>query len=245
MSREYCYACRRPKIGCLCPELPPMETRARIVLLMHQKEYRYQKTGTGRLACLHLGSSEIVHGVAFDEHPRVRELLDDPANFPVLLYPGPGATDLSAPGFANSGPAARRLATEIGERRLVVFLIDSTWRCSHAVIRESPRIASLPRVQFRSSERSRWIIKRQPRDYCLATIEAIHELLRVLESAGLEDYPDKGRLLNAFAAMQAYQVERTAADRRPRRLGGSGSDSGTGEPTRPCPPAGPSARAPS
>jgi DTW domain-containing protein len=221
MSREYCFRCRRPKAACLCPELPPMETRTRIVLLMHTKEYRYQKTGTGRMACLHLASAEIIPGVAFDARPRVRELIDDPANFPVLLYPGQGATDLSAPGFADSGAEAKLFAESIGGRRLVVFLIDSTWRCSHAVIRESPGVAGLPRVQFRSSEKSRWIIKKQPREYCLATIEAIHELLCVLESAGLERYPDKRRLLDAFAAMQRYQIERTRADRRPRRKGKS------------------------
>jgi DTW domain-containing protein YfiP len=194
-----------------------METRTRIVLLMHTKEYRYQKTGTGRMACLHLANSEIIPGIALDGHPRVRELLDDPANLPLLLYPGPGATDLSGAPGSSGGPEVARLAALAEGRRLVVFLVDSTWRCSHAVLRESPGIAALPRVQFRSSEKSRWIIKRQPRDYCLATIEAIHELLCALESAGLESYPDKTRLLEAFAAMQRYQIERTEIEKRPRR----------------------------
>jgi len=200
-----------------------MATRTRIVLLMHPKEYRYQKTGTGRMACLHLANSEIIRGIAFDGNPRVRALLDDPGNYPMLLYPGPGATDLSAPSFSRDassapGPGAVALASAIGGRRLVVFLVDSTWRCSHAVIRESPGVAGLPKLQFRSSERSRWIIKRQPKDYFLSTIEAIHELLKALETAGLDSYPDKHRLLDAFAAMQRYQLERTAADRNPRHL---------------------------
>ena len=85
-----------------------METRSRIVLLMHPKEYRKQKTGTGRLASLNLARAEIIPGIAFDGHPRVRELLDDPANMPVLLYPGPGSTDLGAEGEAAS--FAARLA---------------------------------------------------------------------------------------------------------------------------------------
>jgi DTW domain-containing protein YfiP len=203
-----------------------METRTRIVLLMHTKEYRYQKTGTGRLACINLAKAEIVPGIAFDAHPRVRELIDDPRNFPVLLYPAPGAVDLSppraaAPEDAASSPEALRFAASVGDRRLVVFLVDATWRCSHAVLRESPGVAGLPRIQFRSSERSRWIIKKQPRDYCLSTIEAIHELLRALESAGLESYPDKERLLEAFAEMQRYQIERRSADPRPRHLSGA------------------------
>jgi DTW domain-containing protein len=216
MSRDYCFRCRRPKAACLCPAKPPMSTRTRIVLLMHPKEYRRQKTGTGRMACLHLEGSEILPGIAFDAHPRVRELLVDPAFFPVLLYPGPGAMDLSGPGDSGGESEAARLADRVGARRLLVFLVDSTWACSHSVLRASPLIAGLPRIQFRSRERSRWIIKRQPREYCLSTIEAIHELLCALESGGLESYPDKTRLLDAFAAMQRYQVERATADRRPR-----------------------------
>jgi DTW domain-containing protein YfiP len=194
-----------------------METRSRIVLLMHPKEYRRQKTGTGRMACLHLARGEILPGIAFDDNPRFRALADDPENFPVLLYPSPGSINLSSADFAG-GPGGERFAAELGGRRLVVFLVDSTWRCSHAVLRESPALMRLPRLQFQPRELSRWIIKRQPHDYCLSTIEAIHELLCALEAAGLESYPDKGRLLAAFAAMQEYQLERAAADGRPRWL---------------------------
>ena len=57
-SRESCLRCRRPKAACLCPTLPPMETASRVVLLMHPKEYKRQKTGTGRLACINLAKAE-------------------------------------------------------------------------------------------------------------------------------------------------------------------------------------------
>lgn len=217
MSREFCLRCRRPMMSCMCPKEAPLETRTRIVLLMHPKEYRHQKTGTGRLACLNLASAEIIQGVAFDGNKRFRELADDPGNYPVLLYPSPGAVNLSSSDFAG-GPEGERFAAELGGRRLVVFLIDSTWRCSHAVMRESPGLLSLPRLQFQPRELSRWIIKRQPHDYCLSTIEAIHELLIALEAAGLDSYPDKERLLRVFADMQAYQVERAAMGPRPRHL---------------------------
>jgi DTW domain-containing protein len=187
-----------------------METRTRIVLLMHPKEYRRERTGTGRLACLNLAESDIIPGVALDGHPRARALLDDPTYYSVLLYPGPLSLDLGAP----EGPAL--LSAQAGGRRLAVFLVDATWSCAKAVLRGSPEIASLPRIGFRPSEKSRWVIKRQPRDYCLSTIEAIHELLKALESAALDSYPDKARLLEAFAAMQDYQIDRAEAAGRSR-----------------------------
>jgi DTW domain-containing protein YfiP len=181
-----------------------MQTRTHIVLLMHPMEWRREKCTTGRLACLNLANSEIIPGLAFDENPRYRALVDDPANYPVLLYPGPGAIDLCARPFPEGGP----FGETIRARRLVAFIVDATWACSRAVLRASPSLLALPRMMFTPREKSRWIIKRQPADYCLSTIETIHELLRALEEAGLERYPDKERLLSVFAAMQEYQVRR-------------------------------------
>jgi DTW domain-containing protein len=178
-----------------------MHTRTRIVLLMHPMEYRHQKCTTGRLTCLNLANSEIVPGVGFDGNARVRSLIDDPRNYPVLLYPGEGAMSVRGGGFSGSG---------LGERRLVVFLIDATWHCSRKIVRESPSLLRLPRLAIQPSSPSRFIIKRQPAAWCLSTIEAAHELLLALEEADLEDYPDKTRLLDAFHAMQDFQIRQTA-----------------------------------
>ncbi|MBE3063541.1 MAG: DTW domain-containing protein [Spirochaetes bacterium] len=201
MPRETCYRCWRPKSCCLCPPQPPMETRTRIVLLMHPMELRYQKCTTGRLTCLNLANSEIVPGVSFDGNARVRSLIDDPRNYPVLLYPGEGAMSIRGGGFPASAPC---------ERRLVVFLIDATWHCSRKIVRESPSLMRLPRLTIEPSAPSRFIIKRQPAAWCLSTIEAAHELLLALEAAGLDVYPDKNRLLDAFDAMQDFQIRQTA-----------------------------------
>jgi len=191
-----------------------METRTRIVLLMHPMEWKDERCTTGRLACLNLANSEILQGIAFDDHPRVRELIDDPANFPALLYPGKDSIDLNAGGLEEPG-----LRASLEAQRLVVFLVDSTWACSKAILRESPGLLTLPRLMFTPREKSRWYIKRQPDPICLSTLETIHELLLSLEEAGLDAYPDKERLLDVFMRMQAYQAERKAADSRPRYLG--------------------------
>ncbi len=210
--RDTCLRCRRPKEACLCPAQAPIQTRSRIVLLMHTKESRHERCGTGRLACLNLANSEIITGDAFDGHPRLRELVEDPGNRPFLLYPGPGAVNLSEGGFPPDGHG------EAEGRRLVVFLVDSTWSCSRSVLRASPDLVSLPRLMFDPREPSRWLIKRQPRGDCLSTIEAIHGLLLALEDAGLDSYPDKGRLLGVFAAMQEYQIMRARAGGSPRYI---------------------------
>jgi len=177
-----------------------METRTRIVLLMHPKEFRHQKCTTGRLTCLNLANSEIIQGVSFDGNPRVRALIDDPANYPILLYPGAGAFVVGR-GFP---------ADALGGRRLVVFLIDATWHCARTVVRESPSLMHLPRLAIEPRAPSRFTIKHQPAAWCLSTIEATHELLLALEAGGLDVYPDKERLLRSFDAMQDFQIAQTA-----------------------------------
>lgn len=219
MPREVCWACRRPVDACLCPADPPFWTDTRIVLLMHPMEWKREKCTTGRLAVLNLANAEIVPGLRFDDNPRFRELVDDPENLPLLLYPGPDAVDLSL----ESEPrrALEKLsggAIGAGGRRLVVFLIDATWACARVVARESPELMALPRIMFTPGEPSRWLIKRQPEAWCLSTLEAIHELLLALETAGLDRYSDKTRLLEVFARMQEYQIARKNSGSMPRHV---------------------------
>jgi len=181
-----------------------METRTRIVLLMHPKEHRHQKCTTGRLTCLNLANSQIIPGIRFDDDASVRSLVQDPANCPVLLYPGPHAMSVDD----------RRLAAFVGRRRLVVFLLDATWHCARTMARQSPSLLGLPRLAIHPSAPSRFLIKHQPAPWCLSTIEAVHELLLALEAGGLDRYPDKGRLLAAFHAMQDFQIEQIRSSPR-------------------------------
>jgi DTW domain-containing protein len=186
-----------------------MATKTRIVLLMHLNECRHQKSTTGRLLCLHLANSEIIPGMGFDDVPRVRALIDDPANYPVLLYPGENAMRLEDADLTHA---------DLGGRQLVVFLLDATWACARKSLRDSPGLLRLPRIMISPRARSRFVIKRQPHEWCLSTLEAAHELLLALSAAGLDEYPDTHRLLKAFDAMQNVQIEYARKSDNPRRL---------------------------
>lgn len=184
-----------------------MPTRTKFVLLMHPKEFKREKAGTGRLTHLCLPSSEIHMGVEFDTHEPVQALLRDPANYPVLLYPGATARNLS------NGELS---ADELGGRRLVVILLDATWSCARKMLRLSPSLQALPRIMFTPAAPSRYVIKQQPQEGCLSTLEATHETLLALARSGLDDYPLPDQLVNLFTRMQDYQI-RCASD--PERSG--------------------------
>ena len=179
-----------------------METRTKIVFLMHPKEFKKEKANTGRLTHLCLRQSEIYMGVAFDADEEIQALINDPLNFTVLLYPGVDARNLSTGALT---------AAELGPRRLVVLLLDSTWGGARKMLRLSPSLQRLPRIMFTPTGRSRYVIKQQPHDGCLSTLEATHELLLALERSGLDHYPLPMQLLGIFERMQQFQI-RCAAD---------------------------------
>lgn len=183
-----------------------MPSRTKLVFLMHPHEVKKVKAGTGRFAALSFEDAEIVVGVGFDENPRVAALLADPAFAPMLLYPGAGARNLSAGGL---------LPAELGGKRLLVFLLDATWPLAKKMLKLSPRLQALPRLMFTPTAKSRWVIKRQPSELCLSTLEAVHELKLALEASGLDTYGRPEQLLTVFMAMQRFQVECAADPEKP------------------------------
>ncbi len=206
-----CYRCFWPQALCWCPSLLPLATRTRFVFLMHPKEFKEEKAGTGRLTQLCLPNSELHMGKGFDEHESVQALLRDPQNHCMLLYPGVTAVNLSDPTGAEFPVLAARLA----HRRLVVILLDATWSGARKMLRLSPSLQRLPRIMFTPSAPSRYVIKQQPQAGCLSTLEAVHELLLVLERAGLDRYPQPDQLLGIFQRMQDFQLRCAADPARP------------------------------
>ena len=220
-----CYRCFWPQTLCWCQSLQPMETRTRFVFLMHPKEYKEEKAGTGRLTHLCLPNSELHMGKGFDDDEVVQALLNDPRNYPVLLYPGAQAVNLSeAGGMENgagragnsaSGSALQALRSQLAHRRLAVIILDATWSGARKMLRLSSSLQRLPRLMFTPSAPSRYVIKQQPQAGCLSTLEAVHELLTVLERTGLDGYPRPGQLLGLFHRMQDFQLSCAADLSRP------------------------------
>ena len=215
MSRVMCYRCNWPQPHCWCGSITPMPTRTKFVFLMHPYEHKRVRANTGRLTHLCLANSELHLGIGFDGHEAVQALITDPRNFPVLLYPGRESRDLSK----GELPVA-----DLADRRLVVFLLDATWRLVRPMFRTSLSLQRLPRIMFSKAAPSRYTIKRQPEPGCLSTLEATHELLVVLERSGLDAYPQPEQLLNLFQRMQDFQIRRAAEnallgnDRHDRRV---------------------------
>ena len=96
------------------------------MILMHTREARKQRTGTGRLAHLYLKNSQIIEGIDFTENSIVKNLIKDRSFFPVVLYPGESALDVSSEKVPVSW---------IKNRKLLIFVVDGTWIAAKKMMR--------------------------------------------------------------------------------------------------------------
>lgn len=197
--RTICYTCFRPAESCLCKYVPPFDCGVKFVFLMHPKEAKKNRTGTGRIARAGLTDSEILIGIDFTKNARLRELLADEQYFPVLLYPDESALTARSEGFR----------TRIGGKKLLAIIIDSTWFCSKKMIRLSTNITALPKLSFYGNYRSIYTFKKEPREECVSTIETCYYLIKELQSAGIVGADVNPEcLMTAFRELIRFQLQK-------------------------------------
>ncbi len=186
----------QPSITCICKHVNTLQTKTRFIILMHPKEYKKERNGTGRMTKLQLENSEIIVGVDFTNNKRVNELLENSASF--LLYPGTDSFNLST-------EKSTEVNSFIGDNANI-FILDGTWPCARKMIKLSKNLHHLKRVSFDNTIKSIFIIKQQPQPLCLSTIESVYTVLNLLKKGDVEQCETKDFLL-PFEKMIASQVE--------------------------------------
>lgn len=194
---ERCFKCFKPKSVCLCKYAREIDSGVKFVFLMHPKEFRRQRTGTGYLAHNCLKDSEVIVGLDFSTNARLNELLNDPAFFPMLMYPGDDAWNVKKEGFNQT----------IAGKKLLILILDATWFCSRKMIQHNPFLLELPKLSFSGSYRSIFTFKREPSPECISTIECCYYMIKELQQEGLADKKvDPEPLMDSFKAMIKLQL---------------------------------------
>ena len=195
-NREICYECYRPKSSCICEFVTnPIKTNTKFVILMHPKEFRKTKNGTGHMTNNSLENCELHVGIDFTKNKRVNELLNNPTYEPYVLYPDVNSIKLNTQALTS-------------EKTALVFIIDSTWPCSKKILRLSKNLQNLKKISFDHDKSSQFKIKTQPNQYCLSTIESTLCVLEQLNTHKTENIPEE-KLLNfllPFEKMDDYQL---------------------------------------
>ena len=194
-DREKCYACYRPKSSCMCEHFESIRTQTKFVILMHPKEFKKVKNNTGHFTHKSLPNSELFIGIDFSNHKRVNEIIETHESF--ILFPSINAINLSE-------QKPQRL-----EKRMAIFLIDSTWACTKKMFTQSQNLQALHHMSFATQRESLYEIKEQPKGEYLSTIESTLVVIELLKKWNIEDVAQKRieGFLNPFKAMIAYQKE--------------------------------------
>ena len=196
--REYCVKCLRPVQVCRCRFIKPFRTEVQFLILMHPKEAKKEKNGTGRLAHLHLKNSSILVGVDFSEDNSLDSLIKDPGYVSILLYPGKQARDITEFDFKSF----------LRGRKLRVLVIDGTWSTSKKMKKLNQNLHSFTQLSISPPQPSQFIIKKQPLKSCVSTIEAIYYFLEEWQKQGMEDLHGQHlKLIDSFRDMVNFQLE--------------------------------------
>ncbi|WP_313300647.1 DTW domain-containing protein [Pseudomonas sp.] len=185
MPRPRCDRCQRPLDHCLCPLIPSLDSRTRVVVLQHPSETAHA-LNTARLAALGLVNAELRVGEVFED---LAGLLATPGYRPVLLFPGEQAQALAAYG-------------ETGDKPLLLIVPDGTWRKARKLLYLNPLLDALPRVTVAGVAPSRYRLRKAPEPGAVSTIEAVVQALNVLEQPASFD-----GLLRPFEALIEGQIK--------------------------------------
>lgn len=196
MQNLRCYGCYRPIDRCFCSSIPRIENKTRVLILQHMRE-RFHPFNTARIVRRALTNSELIaqHSSQLIKTLSAAEFSSNTG----LLYPGNDARSLDE--LTQS------------ERPEQLVILDGTWHQTKTLVRDIPKLQTLPRFSFTSTEPSRYRIRREPKLECLSTLEATVAALQRLEpeTLGLDS------LLAAFDFMIDNQLASPMADYGARR----------------------------
>ena len=194
----------------MCEHVHSFYTNTKFIILMHPKEFKKVKNGTGHFTHLALQNSELFIGVDFTNHGKINEIIATHKSF--VLYPSKEAINLSTTNPSPKGTSSlrsQRCQIFPHAKNMAIFIIDSTWACSLKMIRESKNLQALEHLSFTSAKLSQFKIKEQPAEFCLSTIESTLCVLESLNVWHVENVKseDLALFLRPFEKMVEYQLE--------------------------------------
>lgn len=196
---ERCYKCFKPVSNCLCKYTKELDTGIKFIFLMHTKEAKRQRTGTGNIAHISLKNSEIIVGLDFNHNKRLQELLTSEKYFPVLMYPDENAWTAKKDGFKEA----------IGNKILLVIILDATWFCAKKMIEHNPFLLNLPKISFYGNYRSIFTFKHEPKPEYISTVESCYYFIKEMQDENLliDKNIDPSPMMTAFKQMIVFQLK--------------------------------------
>ncbi|XP_007947355.1 tRNA-uridine aminocarboxypropyltransferase 2 [Orycteropus afer afer] len=195
--RPECSRCRRPLKVCLCPFLPvhPLHISTHLYIIQHPaEENKVLRTVPLLAACLPQEKCKVKIGRRFSEErdPELSAVCQKAGT--LILYPGAEAANLEE--FILDSPVYPS----------TIIIIDGTWSQAKDIFYKNS-LFRLPRqVQLKTSISSQYVIRMQPTNSCLSTLECAAVALSILEK---NNYIQE-TLLRPLQALCTFQLQHGA-----------------------------------
>jgi len=189
---------------CICQWLQIQENQTPVLILQHLDEVK-KTLGTAKLVELGLKQAKVVSGISFSKAESYQQLSLFNAFSPILLY----AHAMKASPFHVELDFETQftIPTDLSTRFDSVILLDGTWRNTRELLHHNSWLQALPTLALKNVEASNYRIRKAAQANALATIEAVSELLSVLECQF-----DKAAFLLPFRKMIDAQIDKMGAD---------------------------------
>ncbi len=166
-TQDPCPGCFLHQTRCLCDQIPYFDLKTKVSLIIHHRELK-RTTNTGMLAIKALANSSVfVRGLV--EQPLNFTEIFDPNYFPVLLYPSDGSVELNLEFL------------ETISKPVQLLVPDGNWRQASKVSIRSQELKQVPHVRLKAVE-DKHFLRKETKAHGMATLQAIAESLRVIES---------------------------------------------------------------
>nr|XP_004651611.1 tRNA-uridine aminocarboxypropyltransferase 2 isoform X1 [Jaculus jaculus] len=195
--RPECSRCSRPQKVCLCPFLPvhPLHISTQLYIIQHPaEESKVLRTVPLLTACLPQDKCKVMIGRRFSEERDVELSTVCRKSGTLILYPGAEATNLEE--FITDAPVYPS----------TIILIDGTWSQAKDIFYKNSLFRLPKQVQLKTSTSSQYVIRMQPTNRCLSTLECAAVALSILE----KNHDIRETLLHPLQALCSFQLQHGA-----------------------------------
>ncbi|KAK7116439.1 hypothetical protein V1264_002119 [Littorina saxatilis] len=210
--RSVCDSCRRPCTVCWCPFLPrqPLQITTNIYILQHPFE-ESRRLRTVPILCRSVVADRVtvLRGKRFSlkKYPWLADVFQNPNT--LLLYPGPGAVDLCQLPGVDKSQKSEVLHRPQGYN---LVILDGTWAQAKGLYCQNDALKRLQKVQIHHREKSKYVIRTQPTEGALSTLETAAVALSTLEHR-----PEILEILTRpLVALCDFQISHGAAEHQSR-----------------------------
>lgn len=185
MSRTYCPKCEKAIAACFCHKLKKYNIDSQIIILRHPTE-KGHPLGTAKIAELSLDKCITITDEDFSQNDELNQILSNESCY--LVFP------------TDNG---QRVPYESSSQKKKTFIfIDGTWKKAKKILYLNPKLSELPTITIRPSAPSHYILRKEPREDYLSTLEAICECVKKFEGK------DIFQTLDTLKYIQQFQIDK-------------------------------------